>query len=159
MAIMGIAAVIAVPAVQSGQHQREVRTTLQHFVAAVRQASSKAVLTRRTVELWISTDDDTYALAMPLDRDASEDDQDLDDLERDQARKVIGRIDLPESATFGEVKGGRSLDNDVIAIPFYPTGASGGGEIEFVFESRNARKSYVITIDPLVSSVDLKEES
>src|SRR5687767_9218309 len=53
MAIIGVAIVIAVPAVQSGRHQREVRTTLQRFVGAVREASSKAVLRRRTVELWI----------------------------------------------------------------------------------------------------------
>ena len=159
MAIIGIAAVIAVPAIQSGQHQREVRQTLQHFVATVREASGKAVLTRRTVEIWISPDDNTYALAIPMDNDAAEDDPELDEVERDQARKVVGKIDLPESASFGDVKGGRTLDDDLVAIPFFPTGASGGGEIEFVFENENARKSYFITIDPLVSSIDLKDES
>jgi type II secretion system protein H len=170
IAIIAVSAAIAIPAVQSGQHQRQVRSTLQRFVAAVREASSKAVLTRRTVELWISVHDGDYALAMPLSREqqkARESDENSieedgrvpDDLEQEEARRVIGRVKLPAIASFGDIKGGRSLQDEVIAIPFYPTGGSGGGEVEFVFERDNSKQTYIITIDPLISSIDLKEES
>jgi prepilin-type N-terminal cleavage/methylation domain-containing protein len=167
VAIIAISAAIAIPAVQSGQHQRQVRGTLQHFVAAVREASSKAVLTRRTVELWISPDESNYALALPVGRDraleaegaTTEGGHEPDDLELEEARRIVGRVELPELASFGEVKGGRALRDEMVAIPFYPTGASSGGEIEFVFERRNSKQTYVITIDPLTSDVDLKEDS
>jgi hypothetical protein len=47
----------------------------------------------------------------------------------------------------------------VVAIPFFPTGGSGGAEVEFVFErDERTRQSFVITIDPLVSAIDMKDE-
>jgi prepilin-type N-terminal cleavage/methylation domain-containing protein len=170
--IMAVAAALVVPSVQAGRNQREVRTTLQHFVAAVREASSKAILQRRTVELWVSTDDRSYALAVPARAGARPDEDsprrtargrhdrgsDLDQIEADEGRVVIGRVTLPESASFGDVKGGRVLPSDIVAFPFFPTGGSGGGEIEFVFEHDRSRQAYVVSIDPLISSVDLKDK-
>jgi prepilin-type N-terminal cleavage/methylation domain-containing protein len=168
MVIIGVSAAIAIPAVQAGRHQREVRRTLQQFVAAVREASTKAVLRRRTVELWISPDEQAYALAMPRPRrtpgDLEEEldrepDELRDDLEIEEARDIVGRIELPESAKFGDIKGGRYLPREVVAIPFFPTGGSGGAEVEFVFErDERTRQSFVITIDPLVSAIDMKDE-
>jgi hypothetical protein len=175
MAIIAVAVVIAIPAVQSGRHQREVRSTLQRFVGAVREASSKAVLRRRTVELWISPDENAYALAMPVekpqgasdeedergrrgfDNDENERDALQEELEQSEQRTVIGRIALPESASFGEIRGGRLLEREVYAFPFFPTGGSGGGAIEFVFERGSSKQSYVVTFDPLISSVDLED--
>jgi prepilin-type N-terminal cleavage/methylation domain-containing protein len=176
VAIIAVSAAIAIPAVQSGRHQREVRSTLQHFVAAVREASSQAILKRRTVELWISPDENAYALALPAKRSENEVDEEPDELrgsrkrrerederrdeiEEDEGREIVARVALPESASFGDIDGGRYLPREVIAFPFFPTGGSGGGAVEFVFERGTSRQSYVITIDPLISSVDLKGES
>ena len=171
VAIIAISAAIAIPAVQSGQHQRQVRGTLQGFVAAVREASSKAVLTRKTVEIWVSPKENDYAMVVPLEaggtgtednpwvEEGEEDEErEFDEIEIEEARKVIGRVKLPELATIGEVTGGRVLQDDIVAIPFYPTGASGGAEVEFNFEWEDSRQSYVITIDPLISTIDLKGE-
>jgi len=176
MAIIAVAVMIAVPAVQAGRHQREVRATLQRFVGAVREASSKAVLRRRTVELWVSPDERAYALALPKDQPQGEGNE-LDDerdhlrdrdrdrerdrereLEDDEQRTIVARVSLPESASFGEIRGGRLLEREVYAFPFFPTGGSGGGAIEFVFENGSNKQSYTITFDPLISSVDLAGE-
>jgi prepilin-type N-terminal cleavage/methylation domain-containing protein len=163
--IIAISAAIAIPAVQSGQHQRQVRGTLQRFVAAVREASSKAVLTRKTVEIWVSPKDNDYAMVVPLEGSPVTEDspwaeegeeRELDEIELEEGRQVIGRVELPELASIGEVQGGRILQDDIVAIPFYPTGASGGGAIEFLFEWEDSRQSYVITIDPLISSIELE---
>lgn len=166
VSIIAVSAAVAIPAVQSGRHQREVRQTLQRFVSAIREASSKAVLQRRSVELWIRTEDNAYELALPLAKPASGADaqtsaaterDDLDEIERAEQRNIVGRVKLPESARFGEVRGGRSLSDDVVAFPFSPTGGSSGGEIELVFENGSSRTSYVIAFDPLVSAIELKE--
>jgi type II secretory pathway pseudopilin PulG len=167
--IIAVSSAIAIPAVQAGMHQREVRQTLQQFVAAVRDASSKAILRRRSVELWIAPDEGSYALAMPLDKPPEENDDrrsavrrgdPYQDAEQDEGRTVIGKAKLPESASFGEIKGGRYLEKgSVVAFPFFPTGGSGGGEIELVFERGSSKQSYVIAIDPLISEIALKDEA
>jgi len=169
VAIIAVSAAIAIPAVQAGRRQREVRQTLQHFVAAVREASSKAVLRRRTVELWIRKDANAYELALPIaetqtvasNEEVAEppaDKSDLDELERSEQRRIIGRVSLPASASFGDILGGRALSDDVIAFPFSPTGGSSGGQIEFVFDGGGSKISYTIAFDPLISAIELKQE-
>jgi type II secretion system protein H len=169
VAIIGISAAVAVPAVQSGRRQREIRQTLQHFVAAIRAASSKAVLQRRTVELWVRTEDNAYELAVArtdaegadaeasATRDAGEG-REPDEFERAEGKQAVGHETLPASARFGEVHGGRALSQNVVAFPFFPTGGSSGGEVELVFESGGTRTSYRIGFDPLVSAIELKQE-
>lgn len=170
VAIIAVSAAIVIPAVQAGQHQREVRQTLQHFVAALREASSKAVLTRRSVELWVRKDANAYELALPLAQNETptvaedatatgNENSELDDLERAEQRQVVGRITLPSSASFGDILGGRALSDAVIAFPFSPTGGSSGGQIELVFDNGGTSKtSYTIAFDPLVSAIELKQE-
>ena len=64
MVIISAAALVAYPAIRSGVNQRQVRQTLQHFVAAVRRASSMAILRRETVEIWVWPDRKEYALSL-----------------------------------------------------------------------------------------------
>jgi len=168
VAIIAVSAAIAIPAVQAGQRQRQVRQTLQHFVAALREASAKAVMRRRTVELWVRKDANAYELAIPLGENdtpgATEEaapageNSELDELERSERRQIVGRVSLPSIASFGEISGGRALSDDIIAFPFSPTGGSSGGQIEFVFDGGDAKSSYTIAFDPLISAIELTQE-
>lgn len=169
VAIIAVSASIAIPAVQAGQRQREVRQTLQHFVAALREASSRAVMSRRSVELWVRKSENAYELALPLAQndtpvapeagEARDKNSELDDLERAEQRQVAGRITLPISASFGEILGGRALAEDVVAFAFSPTGGSSGGQIELIFDHGGSSKtSYTIAFDPLISAIELKQE-
>jgi len=169
VAIIAVSAAIVLPAVQAGTRQRQVRQTLQHFVAALREASGMAVMSRRSVEVWVRKDTNAYEIAVPLaenDTAAEQDpgsgrehDNNNDELERAERRRVIGRVTLPQIASFGDVLGGRALSDGVVAFPFSPTGGSSGGRIELVFDAAGSSKTtYTIAFDPLISAIELKQE-
>jgi type II secretion system protein H len=180
--IIGVAAGIVAPAVGAGARQREVRTALQHFVSAVRRASSLAIFRREPVELWVWPDEAKYAVVSRLPKDDGDEIEgepvrrvralgDGSD-EEDQAlagRKVEAEFRLPEIGSFGEVEGGkfepetlhggRYSSEDVVVYQFFPTGSCSGGRIELEFETSGRRKqSYVLDINPLVSSISMEEE-
>ena len=157
--IIAIAVVLALPAVRAGSRQREVRTTLQHFVGSVRRASSMAVLQRRTVELWISPKESAYAVAVrPRRKPNQAEEAGYDSPELEDGREIVGRVVLPKSASFGRIDGGVYLAREVISIPFYPTGGSGGAKVEFVFDTRGPAQTYVLSISPLLSSIDVEDQ-
>ncbi len=187
MVIISAAALVAYPAIRSGVNQRQVRQTLQHFVAAVRRASSMAILRRETVEIWVWPDRKEYALVTRERRSRkarSDDDEEESRRASLQSRGMVGRNDgadegvgagrsivgkvaLPEIASFGEVEGGRFVaaeitsggytDQEAILFEFYPTGSSSGGRVEFEFDVPRDRLQYQLVIDPLVSSISMEE--
>jgi len=69
------------------------------------------------------------------------------------------RFELPESGSFGDIEGGRSVaDEGTVVFDFFPSGASSGGKVEFIFDSgRNHRQAYSLAINPLVSSISIEE--
>lgn len=162
--IIAVAAAVAIPAVSSGQRQREVRRTMQRFVSTVRSATSTAIFERRRVELRIWPDEGEYGIVVPASDPANGNDE-LDVDERDELEEqeeVRERILLPETATFGEIDGGRSDDLEelgTISFDFFPTGSSSGGAIEFVFGDDRGRQAYVLRISPLVTSLAIEEGS
>jgi type II secretory pathway pseudopilin PulG len=180
--IIAVAAAITIPAIGSGRRQREVRQTMQRFVSAVRQASSTAVFDRRRVELRVWPDLGEYGIVRPQvvyveDAEVERDQRDRrtgraapgrfgkrlvlerDEEELEEQDEVLHRFFLPDQAVFGDIEGGRSSDLaelGTISFDFFPTGSSSGGIIEFVFGEGSSRQVYLLTLNPLVSSVDLE---
>jgi type II secretory pathway pseudopilin PulG len=164
MVIIAVAAAVAIPSVGAGRRQREIRTTLQHFISAVRFASSTSIFERRRVELRLWPDDGEYGIVQADNRRRDSDGEFLDEHEElhdldDEGKEKVDRRKLPEAATFGEIEGGRRDDLDelgMISIDFFPTGSSSGGEIEIIFEHDRSRQTYLLKINPLVSSISME---
>jgi prepilin-type N-terminal cleavage/methylation domain-containing protein len=172
--IIAIAAVIAIPNIGAGARQREVRSTLQKFVSTVRRASSVAVFQRKPVELRIFVDERAYAVVVPTDRLAEETAPDAEKQTSGRRRGLVGRdenaegdedaatkhrFELPEIASFGDVTGGRDLDDEGIVFDFMPNGSSSGGGVELLFESPRGRpESFRLVINPLVSDVSFEDD-
>ncbi len=121
------------------------------------------MLQRRTIELWLSPDENAYALAVP-DRPGASDTQEAEggaseegDGRTEEGYRIVGRVALPAQASFGKIRGGRYLAREVIAVPFYPTGGSGGAAVEILFERPGSRQAYTIVIDPLTSDIAVEE--
>jgi len=173
VAIIAIAAAVALPSINAGAKQREIRQTLQTFVSTVRRASSVAVFRRRPVELRIFTREGAYSVVPPA---PSSKDGGATEVEEPRPRRgsrlLHGRgeadaesasnehrIVLPALASFGEVDGGRDLGDEGIVFDFYPNGSSSGGTIELRFDTGRGRPlSHTLTINPLVSSISMEDE-
>jgi len=174
VAIIAVAAAIALPSLNAGARQREIRRTLQGFVSSVRRASSVAVFQRRPVELRILSREGAYTVVVPVSV-SREEDAEMDAEEPGTRRSVglLGRTDestdrenskehrvvLPEIASFGDVEGGRDLGEEGIVFDFYPNGSSSGGAIELQFDVGRGRPiSHKVIINPLISSISLEDE-
>ena len=183
MVIIAVGSVVVYPSVRSGSNQRQVRSALQHFVSAVRRASSIAILRRETVELWLWPDRGEYAV-VTRDRSSKNEEEEEEDggaqirslamVGRDDeesgvgpGRTILKLIELPEVAAFGEVEGGRFVSeelsggayirSDAVLFEFYPTGSSSGGKVELEFDVPRQRLSYKLVINPLVSTISMEE--
>jgi prepilin-type N-terminal cleavage/methylation domain-containing protein len=174
VAIIAIAAAVALPSINAGARQREIRRTLQSFVSTVRRASSVAVFRRRPVELRILPDERAYTVVVPT--SSAGGDGETGGGEEARPRRVsrlLGgsgdaktdaatrehRMLLPTLASFGEVEGGRDLGEEGIVFDFYPNGSSSGGTIELRFDLGRGRPlSHKLSINPLVSSISMEEE-
>jgi type II secretory pathway pseudopilin PulG len=163
MVIMAVAAAIIVPTIGAGRRQREVRQTLQQFVASVRQASAMSIFQRRRVELRVWPDDGEYLIVEPRrGREGAELELAKEaGISRGKA-SAAARFRLPESAIFGEIAGGRRDDMEelgTISFDFFPTGSSSGGEIEIIFENDRNRQAYLLKLHPLVSRISMEDDS
>jgi len=174
--IIAIAAAIAIPSIGAGAHQREVRRTLQRFVSALRRASSVAVFQRRPVELRILAKEGRYSVVLPKLRseaDAAAQEQEekrsrtrstglgrgRNKVDSDEEEAGVETFDLPEMASFGDIEGGRDLEDEGIIFDFLPNGSSSGGAIELLFDSGRGRpESFKLVVNPLISSVSFEDE-
>lgn len=167
--IIAVAAAIALPAINAGARQREVRRSLQTFVSTVRRASSLSVFERRPVELTVFPREARYSVSNPRSRGEAA------VTERETAgRGLFPRrrgasagdeqkgefaVSLPGLASFGDVEGGRDLGDEGVVFDFYPNGSSSGGRFELLFDTGRGRPiSYVVVVNPLISSVSLEDE-
>ncbi|MFQ5352867.1 MAG: prepilin-type N-terminal cleavage/methylation domain-containing protein [Candidatus Binatia bacterium] len=155
LVIAAAAAALVMPSVGAGSRQREVRRSLQHFVAAVRTASLQAVTRRERALLAVWPAEGTFAVT---DREpgSATDDEAGGETSFDRAAR------LPDFANFGAIGGGRylqedALRGDVVIFDFTPSGGSSGGSIEINYHLRDGSQSYVLTINPLISTVAVEE--
>ena len=135
--IVAAGAVLVVPSIRAGSQQREVRLAVQRFVRAVRASSSSAIRSREPVTLSVWPDDGSFSV--------------------DSQDRVV---DLPAFGAFSEIEGGLYLDDegrDRVVFQFYPTGGCSGGAVEMEFDTRSGRQSYVLTMNPLLSTVFIEE--
>lgn len=137
MVIVGVVASMVLPSIQAGARQSAVRRSVRAFISAARQASARAVSTRRPTALIVWPDDGTFGV------EGSE-----------------GRYELPDFAEFGEIEGGVDAEgDDEVRFAFYPTGSSSGGSVEIEFTPADRRQSYRLVLDPLVSRVRIEDNS
>ena len=137
MVIVGVVAAMVLPAITAGAQQAAVRRSVRAFISAAREASAKAVASRRPTSLIVWPDEGAFGV------DGKE-----------------ARYELPEFAEFGEIIGGREAEaDDEIRFDFYPTGSSVGGSVEIEFNPTGTRQSYVLVLDPLISRVKIEDNS
>lgn len=137
LVIIAAGSLLVLPSIQAGAQQREVRLSVQRFVSAVRASSSGAIKTRRPTTMSVWPDDGAFAV--------------------DSQDKTVM---LPEFGAFNEIEGGLYLDDegrDRVVFEFYPTGGCSGGAVEMEFDTRNGRQSYVLSMNPLLSTVSVEE--
>ncbi|MFN2426872.1 MAG: prepilin-type N-terminal cleavage/methylation domain-containing protein [Candidatus Binatia bacterium] len=137
MVIVGVVAAMVLPSIQAGAKQAAVRRSVRAFISAARQASARAVNTRKPTSLVVWPDDGTFGV-----------------------EGIASRYELPDFAEFGEIIGGREAEaDDEIRFDFYPTGSSAGGSVEIEFMPSDRRQSYILVLDPLISRVRIEEAS
>lgn len=173
VAIIAVAAAVALPSINAGARQREIRRTLQGFVSTLRRASSIAVFRRQPVELRILAKDGVYSVVVPTASSGDEAAAAAADEPRRRRSGLLGRTDestaqpdssehrveLPELASFGDVEGGRDLGDEGVVFDFYPNGSSSGGTIELRFDLGRGRPiSHRLSINPLISSISMEDE-
>lgn len=136
LVIMAMASVLVIPSIRSGTQQREVRRTVQRFVAAARAGSSQSIRQRKRIGLELNLQGRSFG--------------------------VVGgsrSVRLPDFASFGDISGGYEDDDGTsVVFDFYPTGACSGGSVELVFDTVASRQRYTLTLDPLLSTVGVEED-
>lgn len=137
LVIVAVVSAMVLPSMRAGSQQAAVRRSVRSFISAARQASARAVNSRRPTALIVWPDDGSFGV------EGAED-----------------RYDLPEFADFGEIVGGREAEgDDEIWFDFYPTGSSAGGSVEIEFSPSGRRQAYVLILDPLIGRVKIEEAS
>lgn len=137
MAIVGVISAVALPAIQAGAKQGAVRRSVRAFISAARQASSRAVVSRKPTSLILYPDEGSFTVEGSKDRYV-----------------------LPSFAEFGEIIGGREAEaDDEIRFDFYPTGSSAGGSVVIEFTPSDRRQAYQLILDPLIGRVRIEEAS
>jgi len=130
LAIIGMAAAVAVPAIEAGLDSREVRRATRQIAATMHHLRSEAVATGRMRRLRIN----------PAQNAIETDDRDRWAVLTDRA--IIERID-----------GGVMADDGTIDIVFYANGSTSGADL--IIASRRDRSSNRIhlMLDALIGSV------
>ena len=130
MAILGLAAVVVVPAIDAGMDSREVRRATRQIAATMHHLRSEALATGKMRRLRIN----------PSQNAIETDDKDRWAVLTDRA--IIERID-----------GGVMAGDGSVDILFYANGATSGADM--VIASRRDRSSNRIRLllDPLVGSI------
>jgi prepilin-type N-terminal cleavage/methylation domain-containing protein len=133
--IIGFVAAMVLPSIQAGSRQSAVRRSVRAFISAARQASARAVTSRKPTALIVWPDDGSFGVEGATDR-----------------------YELPDFAEFGEIIGGREAEaDDEIRFDFYPTGSSAGGSVEIEFTPSDRRQAYRLILDPLIARVRIEE--
>jgi len=137
MVIVGVVAAMVLPSMQAGSRQAAVRRSVRAFISAARQASARAVNTRKPTALVVWPDEGSFGV-----------------------EGAGSRYELPDFAEFGEIVGGREAEaDDEIRFDFYPTGSSAGGSVEIEFNPSDRRQAYILIFDPLIGRVRIEEAS
>jgi general secretion pathway protein H len=130
LAIVGLAAVVVVPAIDAGLDSREVRRATRQIAATMHHMRSEALATGKVRRMRIN----------PAENAVETD---------DRGRWAV----LTERAIIEQIDGGFMAGDGTVEILFYANGATSGADM--VIASRRDRSSNRIRLllDPLVGSV------
>jgi type II secretion system protein H len=130
LAIIGLAAVVVVPAIDAGMDSREVRRATRQIAATMHHLRSEALATGKVRRLRIN---------------ASENAIETDD----QGRWAV----LTDRAIIERVDGGVMAGDGSVDILFYANGATSGADMIIASRRDRASNRIRLLLDPLVGSI------
>ena len=126
LSLMGVAAVIALPSLESGIRKREVRRSVLSLAAVARDLRRRAIDEGMLKQLIVSPREDSYLAS---------------------GAEIVR---LPEAVKITGVAGGEPMGNRLTQFVFFPNGSMVGGAIEL---SDKKGATYRIRFEPLVGRV------
>jgi type II secretory pathway pseudopilin PulG len=107
LVLLGLAAIVVLPAIDRGMKDREARQAALAFAAVARELASRARTEGTPQGLIVDKSRNSYLVS------------------RDQ------EISLPANLIFGGLEGGELLENGLRRFSFFPNGANFGGRVDF----------------------------
>jgi general secretion pathway protein H len=133
LVIIAIGLTIAVPMIESGMDSREVRRVARQIAATMHHCRGEAVANAAPQELVLDPEHNKIATT-------------------DWKRWAP----LSERAVIERVSGGAELGDGLVQVLFFPNGSTSGIEV-MVASRRDRNRRILITLDPLVGVVDVKD--
>ena len=134
MAIMAIGTALVLPSVEGGFTSREVNRAARRLAALMHHLRGEAVVTGHPTLLRINQYDNTIETVGG------------------------GRWDtFSDRAAIESVKGASPAGDGVWDIQFFPNGSNSGGQVVLVNRYDRTRNRFLVTLDPLVGTVELSE--
>ena len=130
LAIIGLAAMVAVPAIDAGMDSREVRRATRQIAATMHHLRSEALATGKVRHLRINPSEN----AIEAD---------------DKGRWAV----LTERAIIERVDGGVMAGDGSVDILFYANGSTSGADIIVASRRDRASNRIRLQLDPLVGSI------
>ena len=136
LAIIGMAAAVAIPAIDAGMDSREVRRATRQIAATMHYMRGEAVATGKMHRMRISPS-----------RNAIETD--------DHSRWAV----LTDRAIIERIEGGMASGDDSVDILFYPNGATSGADVVVASRRDRANNRLRLILDPLLGTVRVEDGS
>ena len=134
VAIVGVGAMLTIPALDAGFDSREVRRAVRQIAATMHHLRGEAVATGRVRRLRISPAENG--------------------IETDDRRRWIV---LTDRALIERVDGGFAAADGTVEILFYANGATSGAEVVVVSRRDRANNRLKLVLDPLVGGVRVED--
>jgi len=134
VAIVGVGAMMVIPALDAGFDSREVRRAVRQIAATMHHLRGEAVATGRVRHLRIS----------PTQNGIETD---------DRSRWAV----LTDRALIERVDGGFAAADGTVEILFYPNGATSGAEVVVVSRRDRASNRLKLVLDPLVGGIRVED--
>ena len=134
MAIMAIGTALVLPSIEGGLTSREVNRAARRLVAIMHHLRGEAVATGHPTLLRINQYDNTIETVGG------------------------GRWDaFSERAVIESVRGASPAGEGIWDIQFFPNGSNSGAAIVLANRADHTRNRFLVTLDPLVGTVDISE--
>jgi len=133
--IIGVAATLVAPAIDSGMRAREVRSAVRGVAATLKTLQGDAVITGRVQQLVIDPQENQLRVE---ERDAS--------------------FALGPSTTMSRIHGGEVGPAGVVRVNFYPNGSTSGVDVVIDDRESPGDTGFLVTLDPLIGLVTIQDE-
>jgi prepilin-type N-terminal cleavage/methylation domain-containing protein len=107
LVLLGLAAIVVIPAIGKGMKNREARQAALGFAAVARELASRARAEGIPQRLVVDKARNSYLVPRN------------------------GEVSLPANLTFAGLEGGEILENGARRFSFFPNGANFGGRVDF----------------------------